>query len=71
MGDAGRRSGAVIGDRALAKATRAARELTAISFFAVAAGVAVSSAQSKRVGASKKATAIVVIIRVPNLIVAS
>jgi hypothetical protein len=39
--------------------------------FAVAADFTVSSAQSKRVGASKKATAIVVIIRIPNLIVAS
>ena len=46
-------------------------DLTAPSFFAVAADFAVSSAQSKRVGASKKATAMVVIIRVPNLIVAS
>jgi hypothetical protein len=71
MGDAGRGAGAVTDDMALAKAPRATRESTAPSFFAVAAGFAVSSAQSKRVGASKKATAIVVIIRVPNLIVAS
>jgi hypothetical protein len=71
MGDAGRGAGAATDDRALAKALDATRALTAPSSFAVAADFAVSSAQSKREGASKKATATVVIIRVPNLIVAS
>jgi hypothetical protein len=71
MPAAGRDAAAAPDDRALAKAPDATRELTAPSIFAVAAGFAVSSAQSKRVGASKKATAIVVIIRFPNLIVAS
>jgi hypothetical protein len=71
MGDASRGAGSVIAGMALTTALDATLELTAPSGFAVAAGFAGSSAQNKRVGASKKATAIVVRIRAPDLIVAS
>jgi len=47
----------------------ATREVTASSFFAAASGFAVSSAQSA--GTNKKASAVVAMIRVANLIVVS
>jgi hypothetical protein len=70
-GDAGKSAAIAAASAALARAARATLELTAASSVALAAGFAASSAQTKSVGTSKKATAIVAIFRAPNLIVVS